>query len=220
MVDLATITPPIALDPLDGRYRAITAPLVNHLSEAALNRARLMVEVEWLIHLTEGRILPGAPVLSEAEKTYLRGVVEDFGAQDIAELASIEAITRHDVKAVEYLLKRRLEAAADAGVAGVGGPTVLPGVGEIVHIFCTSEDINNLAYALTIRSAVEEVWLPAARGLVADLSAMAHQQAQKFQAGDALLLQGRGVPAQASPGGGRRRRGRRRRRPHGAAGRG
>ncbi|WP_128773261.1 adenylosuccinate lyase [Actinomyces oricola] len=178
MVDLATITPPIALGPLDGRYRAITAPLVNHLSEAALNRARLMVEVEWLIHLTEGRILPGAPVLSEAEKTYLRGVVEDFGAQDIAELASIEAITRHDVKAVEYLLKRRLEAAADAGVAGVGGPTVLPGVGEIVHIFCTSEDINNLAYALTIRSAVEEVWLPAARGLVADLSAMAHQQAQ------------------------------------------
>ena len=74
---------------------------------------------------------------------------------------------------MEYLLKRRLEAAADAGVAGIGGPTVLPGVGEIVHIFCTSEDINNLTYALTIRSAVEEVWLPAARGLVADLSAMA-----------------------------------------------
>ncbi|MBO3725016.1 adenylosuccinate lyase [Actinomyces bowdenii] len=179
MVDLSTVSPPIALGPLDGRYRAATAPLVNHLSEAALNRARLQVEVEWLIHLTDGGALPGAPALSEAEKSYLRGVVEGFGAQDIAELAEIEAETRHDVKAVEYLLKRRLAAAATApGVVGAeGGPTVLPGVGEIVHIFCTSEDINNLSYALTIRAAITQVWLPAARGLVEDLAAMAREHA-------------------------------------------
>lgn len=179
MVDLSTVSPPIALGPLDGRYRAATAPLVNHLSEAALNRARLQVEVEWLIHLTDSGALPGAPALSEAEKSYLRGVVEGFGAQDIAELAEIEAETRHDVKAVEYLLKRRLAAAATApGVVGAeGGPTVLPGVGEIVHIFCTSEDINNLSYALTIRAAITQVWLPAARGLVEDLAAMAREHA-------------------------------------------
>ena len=179
MVDLSTVSPAIALGPLDGRYRAVAAPLVNHLSEAALNRARLRVEVEWLIHLTDHGVLPGAPRLSDSEKAYLRGVVESFGAGEIAELAEIEAVTRHDVKAVEYLLKRRLAEAPQApGVVGAdGGPTVLPGVGEIVHIFCTSEDINNLAYALTVRAAVQEIWLPAARGLVADLAALAREHA-------------------------------------------
>ena len=192
MVDLSAVSPAIALGPLDGRYRAVAAPLVNHLSEAALNRARLQVEVEWLIHLTDGGVLPGAPRLSETEKSYLRGVVEDFGAQEIAELGAIEAETRHDVKAVEYLLKRRLAAAAQApGVVGAdGGPTVLPTVGEIVHIFCTSEDINNLSYALTIRGAVEQVWLPAARGLVEDLAAMAHEHADA-----AMLARTHGQPA-------------------------
>ncbi|WP_147680861.1 adenylosuccinate lyase [Actinomyces ruminicola] len=185
MVDLATVSPAIALGPLDGRYRAVTAPLVNYLSEAALNRARLRVEVEWLIHLTDHRVLPGAPTLSDAEKTYLRGVVDTFGAAEIAELAEIEAVTRHDVKAVEYLLKRRLDAAPDAL-----GTTVLPEVHEIVHIFCTSEDINNLAYALTIRDAVAQVWLPAARGLVDDLATMAREHADA-----AMLARTHGQPA-------------------------
>lgn len=173
MVDLSSLTPPIALGPLDGRYRPVTAPLTNYLSEAALNRARLQVEVEWLIHLTEGHVLPGAPVLSAAEKAYLRDVVASFGADEIAELAEIEAVTRHDVKAVEYLLKRRL----DAAPATLGEDTVLPTVHEIVHIFCTSEDINNLSYALTIRDAVQDVWLPAARGLVEDLTTLARDNA-------------------------------------------
>ena len=179
MVDLSTVSPAIALGPLDGRYRAVAAPLVNHLSEAALNRARLQVEVEWLIHLTDTSALPGAPALSASEKAYLRAIITSFGEQDIAELASIEAETRHDVKAVEYLLKRRLAAAAaDPGVVGAdGGPTVLPAVGEVVHIFCTSEDINNLSYALTIQAAITGVWLPAARGLVEDLAAMAREHA-------------------------------------------
>ncbi|MBE6481425.1 MAG: adenylosuccinate lyase [Actinomyces ruminicola] len=185
MVDLATVSPAIALGPLDGRYRAVTAPLVNYLSEAALNRARLRVEVEWLIHLTDHRVLPGAPVLSDAEKDYLRGVVDSFGAAEIAELAEIEAVTRHDVKAVEYLLKRRLDGAPD-----VLGATALPEVHEIVHIFCTSEDINNLAYALTIRDAVAQVWLPAARGLVDDLAAMAREHADA-----AMLARTHGQPA-------------------------
>nr|WP_300337866.1 adenylosuccinate lyase [Actinomyces sp.] len=173
MVDLSSLTPPIALGPLDGRYRPVTAPLTNYLSEAALNRARLQVEVEWLIHLTEEHVLPGAPVLSATEKAYLRDVVASFGADEIAELAEIEAVTRHDVKAVEYLLKRRL----DAAPATLGEETVLPTVHEIVHIFCTSEDINNLSYALTIRDAVQDVWLPAARGLVEDLTALARDNA-------------------------------------------
>ena len=192
MVDLSTVSPAIALSPLDGRYRAVAAPLVNHLSEAALNRARLAVEVEWLIHLTDHHVLPGAPRLSESEKAYLRGTVDSFGAAEIAELAEVEAVTRHDVKAVEYLLKRRLDAAGDdLSVSGAdGGPTVLPTVHEIVHIFCTSEDINNLAYALTVRSAVKEAWLPAAHGLIADLTAMAREHA-----GAAMLARTHGQPA-------------------------
>ena len=81
----------IALGPLDGRYRGDVAPLVDHLSEAALNRARLHVEVEWLIHLSAVGAIPGAPTLTEAEIAYLRDVVATFGPSEITELAAIEA---------------------------------------------------------------------------------------------------------------------------------
>jgi adenylosuccinate lyase len=186
-VDLATVIPPVALGPLDGRYRKVVAPLVNHLSEAALNRARLHVEVEWLIHLTDTGVLPGAPRLRAADKDYLRDVVDVFGAGDeLEELAAIERETLHDVKAVEYFLKRRL----DAAPAVLGEETVLPQVHEIVHIFCTSEDINNLSYALTVKSAVEDVWLPAASAAADDVAALA-----KEHAGAAMLARTHGQPA-------------------------
>lgn len=172
-VSLADVTPPIALGPLDGRYRSAVAPLVDHLSEAALNRERVHVEVEWLIHLTSQQVVPGAPELSPAEQQYLRDVVATFGPDEIAELAEIERTTVHDVKAVEYFLKRRL---ADAPAA-LGADTVLPAVSELVHFACTSEDINNLSYALMVRGAVREVWLPAANALVDDVAAMARDLA-------------------------------------------
>ena len=168
MVDLSQLDS-LALGPLDGRYRAVVAPLVDHLSEAALNRARVRVEVEWLLHLTARRAVPGAPALTDDDAAHLRGVVERFGEAEIAELASIEAETRHDVKAVEYFLKRRLDAAPEG--------SALPTLHEMVHIFCTSEDINNLAYALTVRSAVREVWLPAAARLVDALAELARATA-------------------------------------------
>ncbi|WP_448630812.1 adenylosuccinate lyase [Cellulomonas soli] len=174
-VSLADVTPSIALGPLDGRYRATVAPLVDHLSEAALNRMRVHVEVEWLIHLTSHHVVPGAPVLSQEERAYLRGVVETFGPDEIAELAEIERTTVHDVKAVEYFLKRRLAAAPQV----LGEDTVLAGVGELVHFACTSEDINNLSYALMVRGAVREVWLPAATELADQVAAMAHEHAQQ-----------------------------------------
>lgn len=170
---LADITPPIALGPLDGRYRGAVAPLVDHLSEAALNRERLHVEVEWLIALTEGPVVPGAPTLSDAEKAYLRAIVTDFDAAGIAELGEIERVTVHDVKAIEYYIKRRLEAAP--GVLGEG--TVLPSAGELVHFACTSEDINNLSYALMVQGAVRDVWLPAATALADRLAEMAREHA-------------------------------------------
>jgi Adenylosuccinate lyase (EC 4.3.2.2) len=162
------------LSPLDGRYRPVVARLADFLSEAALNRARVHVEVEWLIHLLDQRVLPGAPSLSEADRTYLRRIPVEFGDTDIERLASIEARTRHDVKAVEYLLKEYLDAAPGT----LGPDTVLPQVHEVVHIFCTSEDINNLSYALTVKAAVEQGWLPAADALVDHLADMARAGAQ------------------------------------------
>ncbi len=163
---------PIALGALDGRYRPVVAPLVDYLSEAGLNRARIFVEVEWLIHLLDHQILPGAPSLTDADRAYLRQIVTDFDAAAVEELAQIEAETRHDVKAVEYYLKRRLDAAGDH-LPG----TALTQVHEVVHIFCTSEDINNLSYALVIKGAIEDVWLPAARALANDLAGLARVHA-------------------------------------------
>ncbi|MCT1654452.1 adenylosuccinate lyase [Brachybacterium muris] len=162
----ADITPPIALTPLDGRYRAQAAPLVDHLSEAALNRARLVVETEWMIHLLDTGAIPGLRTLSDGERALLRAIPEDFGAGGIAEHAEIERETVHDVKAIEYYIKRRL--------AG----TSLEPLAEVVHIFCTSEDVNNLSYALMIKGAIEQVWLPALREVIDDLTALARETAQ------------------------------------------
>jgi adenylosuccinate lyase len=150
----------IALGALDGRYRRTVAPLVEHLSEGALNRERVRVEVEWLIHLTATGAVPGARRLTDAEVATLRAVVDGFGPDDVAELAEIERETVHDVKAVEYYLKRRMT-----------GP--LAELSELVHFCCTSEDVNNLAYALMVRGAVRSVWLPAATTLADDVAALA-----------------------------------------------
>ncbi|MEB7447204.1 adenylosuccinate lyase [Arthrobacter koreensis] len=160
-VSLAAVTPAIALGPLDGRYRSATAPLVDYLSEAALNRDRTHVEVEWLIHLTSNAVLPGTSPLSAEQQAQLREIVSGFDGNSVNELAEIEQVTVHDVKAVEYYIGRRLAA------IGIENLTAL------VHFGCTSEDINNLSYALGVKGAVENVWLPAARKMVAQIAAMA-----------------------------------------------
>jgi adenylosuccinate lyase len=177
-VTLAEVSPAITLGPLDGRYRKAVAPLVDHLSEAALNRERIHVEVEWLITLCNGTpgdtapVVPGAPALSPQEVDYLRAIPATFGADEIAELAEIERETVHDVKAVEYFIKRRIAAAPE-----VLGATSLPAASELVHFACTSEDINNLSYALMVRGAVRDAWLPAATAVVDQLAGMAREHA-------------------------------------------
>ncbi len=171
MASLADVSPPLALGALDGRYRSAVAPLVDHLSEAALNRERVHVEIEWLIHLTSQGVVPGVPSLTEAEQEGLRSVVAGFGADDITELAGIERETVHDVKAVEYYLKRRLSRV----LAAREDADAIRGVSELVHFACTSEDINNLSYALMVRGALEQVWLPRATALVEAVTAMARE---------------------------------------------
>ena len=162
-VSLASVTPAIALGPLDGRYRSATAPLVDYLSEAALNRDRTHVEVEWLIHLTSQAVLPGTGPLTEQQQHRLREIVTSFDGNSVAELAEIEKRTVHDVKAVEYYIADRLE------------PIGIANLKALVHFGCTSEDVNNLSYALGIKGAVEDVWLPAAQDLVDRISRMAEE---------------------------------------------
>jgi adenylosuccinate lyase len=121
------------------------------------------VEVEWLIHLCTHDVVPGVRRLGAEEVALLRELPVRFDAAAVAELAEIERETVHDVKAVEYWIKRRL--------AG----TSLEDVAELVHLFCTSEDINNLSYALMVRDAVREVWSPAARAVTDDVARTAHE---------------------------------------------
>ncbi len=128
--------PPQPLSPLDGRYRAAVSGLADYLSEAGLNRARVEVEVEWIILLAD-RGLFGATALTDAQKESLRALYRDFGQAEIDWLAEKEAVTRHDVKAVEYLVRDRL--------ASLG----LDAIAELTHFACTSEDINSASYALT-----------------------------------------------------------------------
>ncbi|EKA62457.1 MULTISPECIES: adenylosuccinate lyase [Janibacter] len=167
MQSLADATPQIALGALDGRYRPAVAPLIDHLSEPALNRMRVHVEVEWLIHLTSRQVVPGVRQLTTDEQAALRQVVEDFGPEDIAELAATEKVTQHDVKAVEYYLKERLRQIAPAPEDA--------GLCELIHFCCTSEDINNLSYALMVQGAVEQVWLPRADALAEAVATLADE---------------------------------------------
>ncbi|WP_375401142.1 adenylosuccinate lyase [uncultured Amnibacterium sp.] len=169
--------PPQPLSPLDGRYAGVTAPLAEHLSEAALNRARLRVEVEWLLALVAtGQF--GVEPPSDTAATALRATVRDFGQPQIDRLATLEAATRHDVKAVELLLRERL---AELDLARLT---------ELAHFAMTSEDVNNLAVALTVRDALHGVWLPAFDAVRARIGTLALQWAEV-----PLLARTHGQPA-------------------------
>ena len=152
--------PPQPISPLDGRYRPVVERLGEYLSEAGLNRARVQVEVEWLLFLTD-RSMFGSTPLEPPQARALRQLVADFGQREIDELARLEATTRHDVKAVEYLVRDKL---TELGLGEIA---------ELTHFASTSEDINNLAYALTVRAAVQEVWMPRLRDVLTALRSLA-----------------------------------------------
>lgn len=172
--------PPQPLSPLDGRYFATVSEIGDYLSEAGLNRARVEVEVEWLLALTDRSLFGTSPV-SDTDRAKLRALYEDFGADEIAWLSAKEAVTRHDVKAVEYLVRDRLDSLG------------LTALAELTHFACTSEDINSTAYALTVQRAVERVWLPKLRAVTAALAELAVQHRDA-----AMLSRTHGQPATPS----------------------
>ncbi|PTW90991.1 adenylosuccinate lyase [Microbacteriaceae bacterium MWH-Ta3] len=149
------------LSPLDGRYREAVSELGAYLSEAGLNHARVTVEIEWLIHLAS--IGAFGTSITDAEKTALREVIANFGDDDVARIAHFEATTRHDVKAVEYLVREHLER------LGLGR------LAELTHFACTSEDINNLSYGITLNKAVRTVWRPAVDQVLSKLTELARE---------------------------------------------
>jgi adenylosuccinate lyase len=166
------------LSPLDGRYRAAVSELGEYLSEAGLNRARIQVEIEWLILLANRGILETALPILDEQAADLRKIVTDFSDADVAELAATEATTKHDVKAVEYFIRARLEKLNRHDLL------------ELTHFGCTSEDINNLSYAITVRDAVNNVWLPKAKALLAKLTELSDKYLDA-----AMLARTHGQPA-------------------------
>lgn len=156
----------LALSPLDGRYAGKVDALRPIFSEYGLIRARVRVEVEWLLTLAaEPGIVELAP-FDEAAAASLRRLADDFSVNDAARVKEIERGTNHDVKAVEYFIKERLH--DDTGAR----PAL-----EFVHFACTSEDINNLAWALLLNEARLTVLLPKLDALIQVLRSMAHEHA-------------------------------------------
>jgi len=174
-----SLTPLTALSPVDGRYAARCAELRGLFSEAGLVRARVRVEVAWLQALAAHPGIPDIKGLSTGDLAVAAQVAAGFSDADAAAVKTIERETNHDVKAVEYFLKARL------GEHAAWRPRL-----EFVHFACTSEDINNLAYALLCREAREQVLLPHLDSLADALRAMAHAHAD-----DAMMSRTHGQPA-------------------------
>ena len=156
-----------ALSPLDGRYAAKVDALRGQFSEFGLIRRRLQIELEWLKALAAEPFFVEIPAFSTATLVQIDALFAGFSPKDAAEVKAIEATTNHDVKALEYWIKEKF--AANAEVMRVS---------EFIHFACTSEDINNLAHALMLKSARDEVMLPALAKIIERLRDLAHTYAE------------------------------------------
>jgi len=156
-------TPLTALSPLDGRYASKAGPLREYLSEYALIRYRVLIEVRWLQHLADEPSISELKPLDPPVKDVLNSLIDKFSLDDARRVKSLEAEIKHDVKAVEYYLREKLQ-----GLSGTIG-----NINPFIHFACTSEDINNLAYALMLRDARQRVLLPALKSLRTDLNVLA-----------------------------------------------
>ncbi|KAJ1636570.1 adenylosuccinate lyase [Pavlovales sp. CCMP2436] len=163
-----------AISPVDGRYGDRTAPLREHFSEYALQKRRVLVELRWLQVLAASGELVQLPAFSAKASAALDAIADDYSVQDGLRVKEIERTTNHDVKAIEYLLKEKVAALAAANPADYGE---LQAATEFIHFACTSEDINNLSYALMIKDATERCILPAAETIISKLVEIAHEHA-------------------------------------------
>jgi adenylosuccinate lyase len=168
-----------ALSPLDGRYHTKVEALRSYFSEFALIRFRVQVEIAWLKALSEQPGIIEVPNFSAQTHVQLDNLVENFSLEDGEAIKAIEATTNHDVKAVEYWLKQKLENNAE-----------VTKVSEFIHFACTSEDINNLSHGLMLSTSLQQVMLPALDKVINRLIGLAHQFA-----GIPMLARTHGQPA-------------------------
>jgi len=173
------LTPLTAISPVDGRYADKTLPLRPLFSEYGLIRQRVRVEVRWLQALARHPAIAEVPPLSESADQFLDTIVSEFSLADAQRVKEIERVTNHDVKALEYFLKEK-----------IAGNSELEAIREFIHFACTSEDINNLAYALILQDARRQVLLPLLDQVLAVLRRLAHDYA-----GQPLLSHTHGQPA-------------------------
>ena len=159
-MDLSLLT---AISPIDGRYRSKTEPLAEFFSEYALIRYRIRVEIEYFITLCE---LP-LPQLADFDHSLfepLRDIYREFTSADAQRVKEIETITNHDVKAVEYYIKERIDA-----LSGISGESDISGFKEFIHFGLTSQDINNTSVPLSIKEALAQVYIPLLEELIEQL---------------------------------------------------
>ncbi|XP_010529175.1 PREDICTED: uncharacterized protein LOC104806141 [Tarenaya hassleriana] len=162
-LELSNLT---ALSPLDGRYWGKVKELASCMSEFGLIYFRVLVEIKWLLKLSQIPEVPEVPSFSSEAQTYLQGIIDGFSMNDAWEVKKIEKVTNHDVKAVEYFLKQKCQSHPE-----------IAKVLEFFHFACTSEDINNLSHALMLKEAVNSVLIPVMDQLILAISQMAKDNA-------------------------------------------
>jgi adenylosuccinate lyase len=169
----------LAISPLDGRYQPKLDDLRPLVSEFGLIRYRVQVEIRWLESLAGAPGIAEVPAFSDSARAHLQALLTDFSPKDAEEIRAIEARTNHDVKAVEYWIKDRL-----------AGHPELATAREFVHFACTSEDINNLAYALMLSDVRDQIFVPEMNHLIAELRLLAGTTADQ-----SMLSRTHGQPA-------------------------
>ena len=160
------LDPLTAISPIDGRYADKTKDLRPFFSEYGLLRARVEVEVKWLQLLAGNTDIAEVPEFTNGATDFLNQLVDSFSVADAAEIKEFEREINHDVKAVEYFIKRKIATNAE-----------LNSISEFVHFACTSEDINNLSYGIMLRDARNQVILPEMDAIIGALRKLAHQYA-------------------------------------------
>lgn len=163
-MELSALT---AISPVDGRYGSKTADLRAYFSEFGLIRCRVEVEIRWLQTLAQHPQIPEVPAFSESANALLNAIVSDFSVTDAERIKAIESRTNHDVKAVEYFIKEKIQDHAE-----------LNAVTEFVHFACTSEDINNLSHGLMLKQGTQAL-LKSMRQVADAISALAKTHAEQ-----------------------------------------
>ena len=168
-----------AVSPVDGRYLKKTLALSPYFSEYALTYYRLMVEVRWLESLAANKMIQEIPEFNTEAKTFLINLLDKFDEKEAQEIKNYEKETNHDVKAVEYYFRRKIEQC----------PSLKP-FASFIHFACTSEDINNLAYALMIKEAIGQIMQPTLAEIIGSITLLGKQHASV-----AMLSRTHGQPA-------------------------